>query len=239
MNPCEKILGNIYILYDADVVPQLDAISFDPRSLAERQALVGQVLGRGPTYFIRIEQQDWVLRHYQRGGLVGGFVRDSYVWTGLERTRPWCEWHMLQKLHAWQLPVPRPIAARALRYGLFYKADIITQRLVGARSLTERIRQAQLSKEKWGAIGACIRRFHDADVYHPDITPNNILLEDGDNIYLIDFDNCKLVQSATGWRAKNLQRFNRSLVKRRSIYDSFYFSDSDWQALCEGYQERG
>lgn len=232
------MLGNEYILYDTDAVPELDAISFDPRNLAERQALVGEVFGRGPTYFIRIEQEDWVLRHYQRGGVVGGFVRDSYVWMGLQRTRPWREWHMLRQLYSWQLPVPRPIAARASRRGLLYKADIITQRLVGARSLTEWIRETQLSGENWRAIGACIRRFHDAGVHHPDITSNNILLEKGDGVHLIDFDNCELRHRSTGWRAKNLARLNRSLVKRGSIYENFYFSDADWKALCEGYQQK-
>jgi len=118
------MLGNEYILYDMDAVPKLDVISFDPRNLAERQALVGEVCGRGPTYFIRIEQQDWVLRHYQRGGVVAGFVQDSYVWIGLHRTRPWREWHMLQKLYSWQLPVPRPVAARASRHGLFYTGEV-------------------------------------------------------------------------------------------------------------------
>jgi 3-deoxy-D-manno-octulosonic acid kinase len=232
------MLGNEYVLYDMDAVPKLDAISFDPHNLAERQALVGEVRGRGLTYFIRIEQQDWVLRHYQRGGIVARFVQDSYVWMGLHRTRPWREWHMLQKLYSWQLPVPRPIAARASRHGLFYKADIITQRLVDARSLTEWIKETQLSRERWRAIGTCIRRFHDADVSHPDITSDNILLEDGDGVYLIDFDKCKLRHRSTSWRAKNLGRLNRSLVKRRSIYKSFNFSDADWQALCEGYREK-
>lgn len=232
------MLGNEYILYDMDAVPKLDVISFDPRNLAERQALVGEVCGRGPTYFIRIEQQDWVLRHYQRGGVVARFIKDSYLWMGLHRTRPWREWHMLQKLYSWPLPVPRPIAARASRHGLFYKADIITQRLVDARSLTECIKETQLSRERWRAIGTCIRRFHDADVSHPDITSDNILLEDGDGVYLIDFDKCKLRHRSTSWRAKNLGRLNRSLVKRRWIYKSFNFSDADWQALCEGYREK-
>lgn len=232
------MLGNEYILYDMDAVPKLDVISFDPRNLAERQALVGEVCGRGPTYFIRIEQQDWVLRHYQRGGVVARFIKDSYLWMGLHRTRPWREWHMLQKLYSWPLPVPRPIAARASRHGLFYKADIITQRLVDARSLTEWIKETQLSRERWRAIGTCIRRFHDADVSHPDITSDNILLEDGDGVYLIDFDKCKLRHRSTSWRAKNLGRLNRSLVKRRWIYKSFNFSDADWQALCEGYREK-
>ncbi|MFQ6022010.1 MAG: 3-deoxy-D-manno-octulosonic acid kinase [Acidiferrobacterales bacterium] len=239
VNPCEKLFDHQYILYDADAVPKLEVISFDPQELAERHALIGEVLGRGPTYFIRIEGNDWVLRHYHRGGIVGRFLKDSYLWTGIHRTRAWREWRMLGKLWEWGLPVPRPIVARVLRRGPFYKADIITQRLTNTRSLTELIRERSLNKQKWKAIGICIRRFHGAGVYHPDITADNILLTQEKDVYLIDFDNCELRDQCQGWRLKNLARLRRSLIKRRSLYDSFYFSDGDWQVLCEGYGDMG
>lgn len=64
MNPSEKLLEHGRILYDRDAVAKPEIISFDPRIWAERGALIGEVRGRGPTYFIRVEGNDWVLRHY-------------------------------------------------------------------------------------------------------------------------------------------------------------------------------
>ena len=235
MNPCEKHFDHECILYDQDAVPKLELISFDPRALKEHDGLVGTACGRGSTYFIRIEGNDWVLRHYHRGGIVGLLIKDSYLWTGIHRTRAWREWRMLERLYRWKLPVPRPIAARVVRRGLFYNADIITERLINARTLTELITRERMDKDQWRAIGACIRRFHDAGVYHPDITADNILMDRANLVYLIDFDNCELRGEQSTWRFRNLQRLHRALIKRRTVYDRFYFSAEDWQALLEAY----
>ena len=52
-----------------------------------------------------------------RGGLVGKLVRDRYVWTGEDNTRPFVEWRLLAKLAVNDLRVPRPAAARYM-YGM-------------------------------------------------------------------------------------------------------------------------
>lgn len=237
MNPCEELLERERILYDADAVAKLEVISFDPRDLAERGVLIGKARGRGFTYFIRVEGNDWVLRHYQRGGLVAGLLGDNYVWTGIERTRAWREWHMLAKLWQWGLPVPHPIAARVLRRGPVYKADIITERIMGTRTLAYLLVERKVDEGKWKAIGACIRRFHDAGVYHVDMNAHNILLAGEEGIYVVDFDKCSLRNQSQAWRRSNMARLHRSLTKLRSVSGSFYFTDRDWQALCEGYRQ--
>ncbi|MCI0591505.1 MAG: 3-deoxy-D-manno-octulosonic acid kinase, partial [Gammaproteobacteria bacterium] len=235
MYRCEQPLDHGYILYDKDVIASAADVSFDPKALANSGALVGEVRGRGVNYFIRMAGHDWVLRHYRRGGAIARIMGDAYLWTGRHRTRPWREWRMLEGLWIAGLPVPRPVAARVLRYGLVYRADIIVERLVGALALSQWLRQRRLDKGAWKAIGRCIRRFHDAGVYHPDLNAHNIMLAGEQGIYVIDFDRSELRPPSEHWCPKNLARLRRSLTKVRSLTDTYYFSDQDWQALCEGY----
>ena len=74
------------------------------------------------------------------------------------------------------LPVPTPIAARYRRRGLFYRADLITQRIENSEPLAARLLKGPLSLTQWIAVGRCIRRFHDAGVCHADLNAHNILL---------------------------------------------------------------
>jgi 3-deoxy-D-manno-octulosonic acid kinase len=235
VDPRALRLQHAYLLYDAATVADPRTLSFSPRELAQRGALVGETNGRGRTYFIRINSSDWVLRHYHRGGMFAGVLRDNYLWTGMERTRAWKEWRMLHKLFEWGLPVPRPIAAQVVRSALTYKADLITERLQGTRSLTQVLSQQTLDDDGWKAIGSCIRRFHDSGVYHADLNAHNILLTEAKDVYLIDFDKSTLGAAAHVWRARNLARLQRSLTKLESLLDGFHYSEAAWQLLCAGY----
>ncbi len=68
MNPCKTPIDHGRILYGEDVVARREIISFDPRHLGDRGILVGKGRGRGFTYPIRVEGNDWVLQYYRRGG---------------------------------------------------------------------------------------------------------------------------------------------------------------------------
>lgn len=235
MNPRELRLPHAYLLYDATIVSDPHALSFNPRELAARGALVGETCGRGRTYFIKIDGNDCVLRHYRRGGMMAGILRDNYLWTGIARTRAWKEWHILRKLFESGLPVPRPVAARIIRARLAYKADLITMRLHGTCALAQALAERALPDDAWKAIGACIRRFHDAGVCHGDLNAHNILLDQAQTVYLIDFDNSSLYNATTERRERNLARLQRSLAKLRSLSERFYYSEQVWLLLCAGY----
>ena len=120
MNACEDRFEHQRILYDGDAIGKPEDISFEPSNWAAKGALVGEARGRGYTYFVKTGNSDWVLRHYQRGGMLAGILRDNYLWTGIDHTRAWKEWRMLAQLWQVGLPVPRPVAARARR-----RADIV------------------------------------------------------------------------------------------------------------------
>ena len=127
--------GPTTILYDDTLVSHADDALFTP---SEHAVAAG---GRGAAWVIRGGEEDWVLRHYRRGGLPARFLADTYIWNGLERTRPWREWRLLAELHSRGLPVPRPVAARVQRKGLGYRGDLITRRIPAAHSLAELLRE--------------------------------------------------------------------------------------------------
>lgn len=236
MNPQTLKKAKSYILYDADSIGNAEDLSFDSRVLAQRGAILGAAEGRGTAFFIQLNGMDIAMRHYHRGGLASRLVSDGYLWTGLRQTRAWREWYMLQDMHSKGLPVPQPVAAQVVHDGLIYTADIMTIRIPQSQPLSQQLLQHALLQETWQAVGRCIRRFHDAGVYHADLNANNILLNSDNEVFVIDFDRGRYRQPAKSWQQQNLDRLKRSLDKYKGKAEHFYFSESDWQTLLDAYQ---
>ena len=167
------------MLYDTLRTSNFSAEFFEPEYWRRHDAIEGTALGRGTTWFIRSGDSRFVLRHYRRGGLMAKISKDAYLWNGESETRSFAEWYLTYHLHRAGLPVPAPIAARYRRQGMFYRADLITQRIENSESLAARLARGPLSLTQWIAIGRCIRRFHDAGVHHADLNAHNILLTPG------------------------------------------------------------
>lgn len=253
IEPVEIQQAGQHILYDASLATQLtegesrfrpDVSSlspwFDSEHWQGRGDLKGEAQGRGSAFFFEYRGRQFVLRHYRRGGMVARFVTDRYAWTGLRDSRPWREWHLLAAAYEKRLPVPKPFAARLIKNGVFYTADLITWRIDGGVSLAESLTAGHRGEPGWRKIGSVIRRFHDAGIEHADLNAHNILLA-GDKVFLIDFDNGKIHgpggyrNRSRGWRERNLRRLWRSLNKLRDQRATFQFSAGDWQYLLEGY----
>ena len=235
MNPTEFHKNGQHIRYDADIFKNIDDVSFKSKVWAQRSAIVGFAEGRGTTFFIQHQGRDFVLRHYQRGGLVAKISEDQYLWSGLRFTRPWREWELLEKMQEKGLPVPIPAAIKVERKGLLYTADIMMHRIPHSRTLTQALMNEELSEGYWIAIGSIIRRFHEEGIYHADLNANNILLDDGGRCYLIDFDRCGIRKTKLKWQKENLLRLKRSLNKFFNNEEVFHFSDESWRSLLRGY----
>ncbi len=235
MNSTQINTDKCHILYDADYIGQVDDDFFEPTTWAEQHLLLGEAPGRGSAVFVQHGDSVLVLRHFHRGGLPAKLSRDRYLWRGLEQTRPWQEWHLLQELYRRGLPVPRPVAARICRNGLTYQGDIITERVEGA-PLADWLGKKRLPSALLMSLGECLRRFHDEGVYHADLNARNILLDESGKVTLIDFDRGELRKPAEGWRRANLERLKRSLDKFRRLQRHFAFDDEDWKALLRGYE---
>jgi hypothetical protein len=114
------------------------------------------------------------------------------------------------------LPVPVPVAAGYQRDALGYVAGILTERLPQTHSLAEFMEAGALDDTHWAAIGRTLRRFHDAGVHHADLAAGNILLDDRDAVWLIDFDRGR-IRRPGAWRMTVLARLGRSLAKLAEI----------------------
>lgn len=227
--------AEVFLLSDPAVTPEITENHFEPAWLERQQAILGTAKGRGTVYFFRAGAAVWVLRRYLRGGWVGRFNRESYLWQGIEQTRPWREWRLLTALRAKGLPVPRPIAARVQRSGLFYRGDLITERLEATTALGELMTAGALTPDDWHRVGALLARFQAHGVRHDDINVSNVLCDKHGMYHLIDFDKAEIVP-AGGWQARNLARFHRSIEKLQRRNPAVVFGEADRAALREGYR---
>ncbi|HKV97368.1 MAG TPA: 3-deoxy-D-manno-octulosonic acid kinase [Gammaproteobacteria bacterium] len=223
-----------FILYEDELAGHAGADWFSAQHWARQRRLRGGAGGgRGDTWMVTGTDGDWVLRHYRRGGWAAKLSTDYYAWTGLERSRPWREWRLLYSLYREGLPVPQPLAAQVRRHGFLYRGDLITRRIPDTRSLANRLQTSGIEGLPWSAIGACLQRFHAAGVQHADLNAHNILLDDHERVFLIDFDKSLRRTPAAAWQHANLRRLRRSL---RKLAPSSVIQTNVWNKLLEGYR---
>jgi len=204
-----------YIIQDTSLPDEIGNEWFDIEWLNDNNLITGHSTGRGTAYFVQHNGHELVLRHYMRGGLIARLSREKYIWTGLHHTRPWKEWKLTNSLYQQGLPVPRPIAAQVIRNGLLYQGSILTQKIPNSLSFYEMIKSGRASKQINNKIGATIREFHDADLYHSDLNTKNILISNKEEVFIIDFDKCKY-RHGRRWKKNNINRLNRSINKQEN-----------------------
>ncbi|MCK5325751.1 MAG: 3-deoxy-D-manno-octulosonic acid kinase [Woeseiaceae bacterium] len=224
------------ILYDKAIINQISEDRFTPGGWLHAELLKGSLGsgGRGNTMFVGNVPRQFVLRHFMRGGMIGKVVRDRYVWTGEDNTRPFVEWRLLAKLAVNDLRVPRPAAARYRRLGPTYTADIITVRIPEVRPLSQFITMQARDEEFWQTMGAAIHEFHGSGVYHADMNAYNLQIDNAGKLWMLDFDRGRLLQPGA-WQQKTLNRLHRSLVKIKTLDPGVHFDNGNWEALLEGY----
>jgi 3-deoxy-D-manno-octulosonic acid kinase len=224
------------ILYDQSVINQISERHFTAdgwphSSIIESELRSG---GRGNTLYVGNVPRQFVLRHYRRGGMIGKVVSDTYAWKGEDATRSFAEWRMLKKMADFNLRVPRPAAARYVRRGPFYTADLITVRIPGVRALSQVITGKSQNKDFWAGVGAGIQEFHAAGVYHADMNAYNIQIDDDGRLWMLDFDKGRL-RPPGRWQQQTLDRLQRSLNKIQMLDAGIHFKPGDWEALLDGY----
>lgn len=220
---------------------------FNARHWQEQQAVEGQASGRATVWMVKQDTpagpQRVVLRHYQRGGAMGRLLGDRFLWEPALQSRALAEFRLLQRMRSWGLPVPVPCAARQRRSGLWYRADILVERLPGATSVFDALRQRPLPEEVWQRTGQAIARMHACGVHHSDLNCHNLLVDDGYRVWIIDFDKCGLraqpdAPGKRDWQSANMARLKRSFDKEARLHaPQWHGTDAGWDVLWRAYQE--
>lgn len=229
----QRAFGSQVIWYDDQWVAEpLDSI-FDAEYWQAHQRVIGSAQGRGTTWFIALPLLEAALRHYRRGGLLAKLVRDHYWFQGWQKTRSCAEFHLLAHLYEQGVHVPRPIAARAVKKGLWYQADLLSEKIPAARDLVAVLKESSLDEDQYRAIGQEIAKLHRAQVNHTDLNIHNILIDVSGKVWIIDFDKC---HEALGddWKTDNLQRLLRSFKKEQQR-EGIHWREEQWPFLLAGY----
>jgi 3-deoxy-D-manno-octulosonic acid kinase len=222
------------ILYEPSRIDHPLAADFEVEALVRAGRLERRGRGRGSVWFVRAARApgSWVLRHYRRGGLVARVCGDRYWWRGEETTRPFRELRLLAEIESLDLPAVRPVAARYARGAFGYRADLLTVAVPQARTLAALL-VTEPPLELWARVGATIRAFHDAGVYHADLNAHNVLVGGDGGVLLLDFDRGEL-RAPGRWTERNLARLARSLTKLSAAGHGRFPADT-WAALRDGY----
>jgi 3-deoxy-D-manno-octulosonic acid kinase len=224
------------ILYDQANINQISDEQFSPDGWRHAEPVRGRLrsAGRGNTSFVGNVPRQFVLRHFVRGGLVGKLTHDRYLFKGEDATRSFSEWRLLDKLASNGLRVPRPAAARYVRDGIFYRADIITVCIPEVEPLSSHIAGTDRDREFWASVGESIAEFHGLGVLHADMNAYNLQIDADGDLWMLDFDRGRLAKPGA-WQQQTLARLHRSLNKIKLLDPSVCFDDSDWDALLDGY----
>ena len=217
MKPTTVHVENAAIVYDADALParygapDLLPCLFEPSWWTEQGAVTGSAPGRGTSVFLATEFGEAVLRRYLRGGMVARVSHDRYLFRGVEASRPFREFDVLARMASDGLRVPQPLAALCVRDGLFYRAALLTRRIVPARALPDHFTNGAFD---WGRLGGELRVLFDAGLRHADLNARNILVHDEtQDSWVIDLDACRYEPGRPAKGDRQLARLRRSLEK--------------------------
>ena len=236
--------GASVMLYDPRLASNLTQAWFDPDHWQAQGAMRSVARGRANTWFVMApeatavaatDSKIWVLRHYRRGGAMAALMADRYLYRGWEQTRPWREFMLLQAMQREALPVPRVIAARMTRTGLWYRGDLVTEAIEDSATLASRLLRGLVDRSLWSQLGQLVARFHAAGICHADLNAHNVLVTD-QQLWLIDFDRGTRRRPGL-WCDAVLVRLRRSLLKIGDLSSEVRFDEQDWVTVLQGYRE--
>lgn len=225
---------NSFICFDDSVIADPTLPIFDAEYWQQQRKVTGSASGRGTTWFVQLDSMQAALRHYRRGGLLGKLVEDRYLFSGWDTTRSIQEFKLLQTLMEAGVNVPRPIAARAVRSGYTYRADLLSERISNAKDLVAILQENPLSEAMYKKIGQEIAKMHQAHVNHTDLNIHNILIDDQNTIWIIDFDKCAL-EDNSAYSKSNLDRLLRSFRKEK-VKCNIAWEEESFSSLMLGYR---
>lgn len=206
------------------------------------------LVGRGTLYAVDApvsgpdEGARWAVRRYYRGGLAAPLLGDRYLRSRV--TRPTRELWATVEARARGVPAPAVVAGAVYPAGgPFYRADLATELIPGARTLEALIFGSggiTDASELLGHAGRLVGTLERALVLHVDLNAANVLLVRGDEASgarVVDLDGCVVFPlGAKPFGPPMRKRLERSL-RKVSMRAGRPITDTEWEALRAGYED--
>lgn len=169
--------------------------------------------GRGSIKRLELEGFGPVIIKYNtRGGLIRLFIERTYIRTGKPCNR--IEFEQLINASRFGVNVPEPVAF-ATRGSLFYRGWLVLKEIKNSEtlasvSLKDEARIAKLLDEITRQIAVLIN----SGLYHVDLHPGNILVNDNNEIFIIDFHKARMFKAGKEkLKDKYFSRWKRAIKK--------------------------
>ena len=156
--------------------------------------------GRGTAWCVEGSAgEDWVIRHYRRGGAMAWLLGDRYLRLGVRR--PFHELHVSQEARVRGVATPAVVAAVVHDAGLFYSADLVTVHIPDSADLAAVTfespgREPAERIAAWRAAGELVRHAAEEGLRHVDLNLKNILIggmgAPVPRAWLIDLDRARI-----------------------------------------------
>lgn len=181
----------------------------------EKPVLTAEGLLGGRAAISKIHLKDIgpaVVKSYTRGGIIRYFNRQTYM--KVSRYRCQSEYDLLLFLDSIGVSVPQPIAF-GYRGRLFYHAWLVTREIQNSCTLAE---FSKTNPEKILLLMTDLARqlniLVENQIHHVDLHPGNVLVDNQDNLYIVDFDKARTTpQNRQKLKKKYLSRWQRAVVK--------------------------
>lgn len=164
-----------------------------------------------------------LIRHYRRGGVFGGLLRDFY----LGKRRFLQEVRVSEWARGQDIPTAEVLALRIEHKGLgLYRGDLVTREIGDSEDLDKYLQSSgkrggktkDRGREIIRSVALLLQRMHRAGLYHADLNLKNILIQctgSGVKSYVIDLDRARVIKPlGSRMRIRNLVRLYRSLDKQ-------------------------
>lgn len=152
------------------------------------------------------------VKHYARGGLVRFLVKETYL--KLSTTRAEAEFMWLENVRRLGLSAPEPLAF-AFKGHRLYKCWLITREIENHQTLadiafSDIVRTNRLIPQLLDQTVTLIQN----SILHVDFHAGNVLVNDTDQLFLIDFDKARIYRGSQTRLAKRyISRWQRAVKK--------------------------
>ncbi len=159
--------------------------------------------GRSSVSFHRLDNLGpLVVKHYRRGGLLGRLVKRRYVRWGKSRSQ--LEFELLLKARDLGINVPEPLLFANRGYPI-YRTWLVTREIKSPLALARlSLNDEKRTRQAMTAVGEQISRLIDHRILHVDLHPGNIVVDQQDRVFILDFDKGKIFR---GPKAKLRDRY--------------------------------